>query len=114
MNGKSPDQVARDLVDRLIERCERKQISTLFAGQQMIEELKTIIAETIENDRNVEVLVPNIASVRDVMIEARETIKFWHGEEAFDVYDWYAPEMNRINVAIGALTEVVNQGTAKG
>ena len=40
----------------------------------------------------------------EALKEARELIKFYHGEPAWDIYDKQSPEMKRINNAIDKAT----------
>lgn len=37
--------------------------------------------------------------------EAKETIKIWHGPDAWEIYDQHSPEMRRLNAAIDLAEE---------
>jgi len=55
--------------------------------------LASVLAENEKLRKQRKILV---AALR----EAKETIRIWHGEPAWDIYDFQSPEMKTINAVL--------------
>lgn len=41
-----------------------------------------------------------VEELLEALKDAKKTIRAWHGEVAWDIYDSHSPEMKRLNAAI--------------
>lgn len=51
-------------------------------------------------NEEVERLVDKKENMKQALLKAKETIKAWHGDIAWDIYDKNSPEMKQINAAL--------------
>jgi hypothetical protein len=69
------------------------------------EKLTAAVIKAGAYNDEVEKLVDENAKMREALLKAKEIIKIWHGDVAWDIYDRNSPEMKQINDVLG-----VNEG----
>lgn len=80
----------------LPERCQEIKDALSEAGHPLSNANGHLVGRALAD------LVAERDALRAALVEAKQVIRGWHGEDVWDIYDQHSPEMKRINAAIDA------------